>query len=191
MSRKVKPPSHWSCRKKVIIILIQQRFDAFCLAKALSSELRLRAVHCLRARNLQAFQAFLLPGPTAEAADSTLSSLYPHSSIPSFPQRPVYALQALRLCHLGDILDHQGPAGLANGGLSSWKQEVVRRSGSGADGGLAVGIFIKKKKKRLWTRQEREGMIICGQILKYRGLLLLLCVARWSFIISLLFWRKI
>lgn len=32
----------------------------------------------------------------------------------------------------------------------------------------------------LWTRQEREGMIICDQILKYRGLLLL-CVARWFF----------
>lgn len=51
---------------------------------------------------------------------------------------------------------------------------MQRRSGSGADGGLAVGIL---KKKMLWTRQEREGMIICGQILKYRGLLLF-CVAR-------------
>ncbi|CAF98491.1 unnamed protein product [Tetraodon nigroviridis] len=51
--------------------------------------------------------------------------LTPHSrsSIPSFPQRPVYALQALRLCHLGDILDHQGPVGLANDGLSPWKRE--------------------------------------------------------------------
>lgn len=46
----------------------------FCLAKALSSELRLRAVHCLRALNLQALRAFLLPGPAAEAADSTFSS---------------------------------------------------------------------------------------------------------------------
>lgn len=136
VSSKAKPPSHWSCWNKII----QQWFDAFCLAKAWSSEPRLRAVHCLQALNLQAFQAFLLPRLTAQAADSTFSSLYPHSSIPSFPQRPVYAQQALRLCHLEDILDHQGPAGLANGGLSSWKQEVLQRSGSGADGSLAVGI---------------------------------------------------
>lgn len=125
------------------MIIIQQWFDAFCLAKAWSSERRLRAVRCLRALNLQAFQAFLLPGPTAEAADSTFSSLYSHSSIPSFPQRPVYAPQALRPYHLGDIQDHQGPAGLANGGRSSWKREVLCRSGSGADGGLAVRIFLK------------------------------------------------
>ncbi|TWW73861.1 hypothetical protein D4764_15G0012570, partial [Takifugu flavidus] len=105
----------------------------------LSSEPSLRAVRCLRALNLKALRAFLLPGPTAEAADSTFSSLYPRSSVPSFPQRPVYALQALRLCHLGDILDHQGLDGLANGGISSWKREVLQRSGSGADGGLVQG----------------------------------------------------
>lgn len=40
--------------------------------------------------------------------------------------------------------------------------------------------------KMLWTRQQREGMIICDQILKYRGLLLL-CVARWFYIIRLLY----
>lgn len=39
-----------------------------------------------------------------------------------------------------------------------------------------------EKKKMLWTRQELEGMIICGQILKYRELLLLLlCVAKVIF----------
>lgn len=127
----------------------------------------------MRALNLQALRAFLLPGPTAQAADSTFSSLYPRSSVPSFPQRPVYALQALRLCHLGDILDHQGLDGLANGGISSWKREVLQRSGSGADGGLVVGRFFLT----LRTRQEHEGMIRCGQVFKYRGLLLL-CVAR-------------
>lgn len=120
--------------------------------------------------NLQALRAFLPPGPPAEAADSTFSSLYPRSSVPSFPQRPVYAL---RLCHLGDILDHQGLGGLANGGISSWKREVLQRSGSGADGGLVVGRFFLT----LRTRQEHEGMIRCGQVFKYRGLLLL-CVAR-------------
>lgn len=84
---------HTDPGRKALLLgqLILQLFDAsICLAKSGSSELSLRAVHCLWALNLQALQAFLFPSQGGEAADSTFSSLYPSFSI---PQRPVYALQ--------------------------------------------------------------------------------------------------
>lgn len=154
---------------------IQQWFDALCLAKALSSELRLRAVHRLQALNLQAFQAFLLPGPTAEAADSTFSSLHPHSSIPLLP--PASCLRPAGPAAVPPRRHSRPPRPCQ---IGQWQPFLVETRGAAAvrewcRWRLSGGNL---KKKMLRTRQEREGMIISGQILKYR---VLLCVARWFF----------
>lgn len=64
--------------------------------------------------------------------------------------------------------------------IGQWRPFVVETRGAAAVGEwcwwrLSGGEFFLTQR----TRQEREGMIRCGQVLKYRGLLLL-CVARWS-----------
>lgn len=139
--------------------------------------LRLRAVHSLWALNLLAFQAFLPPGPIAEAADSTFSFLYP--LLP-----PASCLRPAGLAAVPPRRHSRPPRPCW---IGQWRPFAVETRGAAAVEEwcwwrLSSGDL--KKKKKLWIGQKHEGMIICGQILKYRALLLLLCVARWSFIIS-------
>lgn len=115
------------------------------------------------ALNLQALQAFLFPRQGGEAADSTFSSLDPSSFIPPSPSvlftlgSPV-AVPPRR--HSRPPRSWQQPQ-IGQSQLSPWEQEVLLWVGSGADGGLVVGIFFFLLMH--WSRQESEGMITCGQ----------------------------
>lgn len=104
----------------------------FCeRAPVRGADLSLRAVHGLCELWISpALEAFLLPGLGGKAADSTFSSLHPSSSIPPSLHPPVSCLHsaALRLCHLGDTPDHQGPGGhldLAGRRRSPWELREV------------------------------------------------------------------
>lgn len=137
-------------------ILIQQLFDyPLCLAKALSTKLSLRAVHCLC--ELWICRLYRLSSSPGRA--ERLLTPHSHPSIPFPPSLhpPVSCLlsAALRPCHLGDSPDHQGPGGRlglvgdgphhGNNGERCW-------SGwrSGVDSGLVVGIFYAVDQARAW-----------------------------------------
>lgn len=97
------------------------------------------------ALNLQALEAFLFPGLGGEAADSTFSSLDPSSSIPPSPS------VLFTLCSPAAVPPRRHsrpprpwrPPRASQSRRSPWeRREVLPWVGSGADGGLAVGIFF-------------------------------------------------
>lgn len=165
--------------------LIQQLFDyPLCLAKALSTKLSLRAVHCLC--ELWICRLYRLSSSLGRV--ERLLTPHSHPSIPLPPSfhPPVSCLlfAALWPCHLGDTPDHQGPGsslGLAgdgphhgNNGKRCWCGW-----GSGADGGLVVGIFFlccgPFRRVKVWLHVVRPWHS------KYIGMLLHY-VARWPLI---------
>lgn len=148
--------------------LIQQLFDyPFCLARTLSTKLSLRAVHCLC--ELWICRLYRLSSSPGRA--ERLLTPHSHPSIPLPPSLhpPVSCLlsAALRPCHLRDAPDHQGPGGrlgLANDGLHHGNNgERSCSVGEWCWRWLSGGEFFM-----LWTRQEGEGMITCGQALTFK-----------------------
>lgn len=188
--------------------LIQQLFDyPLCLAKALSTKLNLRAVHCLC--ELWICRLYRLSSSPGRA--ERLLTPHSHPSIPLPPSLhpPVSCLlsAALRPCHLRDTPDHQGPGGRlrlvsdgprpGNNGERYWTGW-----GSGADGGLVVGIFLccgSGRRVKVWLHVARpwiyrDAVALCGQVTSYRAppwktkTMKPLRKKKWHFTVT---WRKL
>ena len=164
--------------------LIQQLFDyPFCLARALSTKLSLRAVHCLC--ELWICRLYRLSSSPGRAERLLTPQSHPYIPLsfflhPSIPQCPVYSLQP---CGRATSETLQTTKALA--AASDWPGDGPHHGnngercrsgrGSGADGGLVVGIF---------SAVEGEGMIKCGCSpwhAKYIAMLLH-CVAWWPLV---------